>query len=113
MAKRLVYNAGNTPVVYDAEGLMIAPGEWQYTDGNHLARMIEIGTLTEVSIPDRMPNDVTPGAYEALREAFDDKQKSEPQPAPEPAEAEVDAPVRNTGAKSTRSTAAKSTSKEA
>lgn len=106
---KLVYNPGNTSVVYDDDGRMVAPREWQYVDPakSRVNRLIEQGKLVEVAVPDRLSENTTAEALPVLNEAINDqsaKQDTEPsdlvEAPPEDSENREDAELRNTGTQS-------------
>lgn len=74
---KLVYNPGNTPVVYD-NGLMVDPGTWAYVeDTSWLDRALKAGSLVEREVPDEVPADAEPSAVPALQAAVEARQKEE------------------------------------
>lgn len=79
---KLVFNPGNTPVVYD-NGLQVEPHDWAYVseEGNDLNRLIEERRIINVAVPDVLPASVVPAAMPAMVAAIEDRQKHQRDPS--------------------------------
>ena len=119
---KFVYNPGNTSVVYDDDGRMVAPREWQYVDPakSRVNKLIEQGRLIEVAVPERLPENTQPDALPVLNEAINDQSANDVpedseivEAAPEDSENSEDDSVRNTGTQSRRSSNRKAKNEEA
>lgn len=110
---KLVYNPGNTPVVYK-DGLHVAPLEWAYIDdsGTKVDDLIKAGKLVQVAIPERLPENVDPRALPALNEAINDQSAHTGGTVPKNENGDSDA-VRNTDSQSRRNTGRNKQNKEA
>lgn len=95
---KLVYNPGVNAVVYGADGLMVAPGEWAYLEADaKIHRALDDGGLVEVNVPTEMPTDVQAGAFAPLKAAVDDYQAQKAQAEADAKKAQKTEQVRNTG----------------
>lgn len=108
--KKLVYNPGSTPLVYDHYGRMVDPLDWGYVEvhGTRVNRYIEDGQLMEVQVPTKLPENVHPRVLPLLQEAINDRSADAPEPF---AEADRNLPeeeLRNTEAQPAKTSARKS-----